>query len=142
MTHLAKWLVLVLLELSAAAHASTPIPVLITQRDGTSVPFSLQNASYRDGQRSATWGQFWLEVNGVSTVVPLERIVRAHLVSPGTPTRVVGEAGRLHGGPGGDAVLRDTSLHGRRGRWTGDLAHPRSTNRGSESRNVPVEAAS
>jgi len=110
MTHLAKWLVLVVAWLAAGAQASTPIPVLITQRDGTTVPFTLESALYRDGQRSATWGQLWLEINGVSTVVPLERIVRAQLVSPGTPTvwRFTLDDGRVFDGfvANDDARLR------------------------------------
>ena len=112
MTHLVKWIVGVLVLLAAAAQAS--VPAMITQRDGSTVPFTITSALYGDGQRARTWGSFHLDVNGVSTVVPLERIARAHLVWPGTRTvwRFTLDDGRVFDGFVGsdDARLRFCGL--------------------------------
>ncbi len=108
MTRLVTWLVVVLAVLAATAQAS--IPVMITQRDGTTVPFSIESALYRDGHLAASWGSFHLDINDVSTVVPVDRIVHAHLVWPGTQTvwRFTLDDGRVFDGfvANDDARLR------------------------------------
>ena len=85
MLDLAKALIVVAGVLITTVSGSQ-VQVTLVYADGVEAPFIMESVLYCDGRQATTWGQFDLDVTGVSTQVTLDRIARADLEFPGTKT--------------------------------------------------------